>query len=94
MTLQKIDLIRGKKEVLDALLKLIPIENIPPEYGGKSMPLGESPEEVSLRNLMEHNLNRSKGDKSCGGENSGSLDVSQNDGMMQVIFAHLFVRLS
>lgn len=32
------------------------------------------------------------GDKSCGGENSGSLDVSQNDGMMQVIFAHLFLK--
>ena len=67
VTLQKIDLIRGKEQILEALLKLIPLENIPPEYGGKSMPLGQSPEEESLRDLMRHNLQRANGDRSCGG---------------------------
>jgi hypothetical protein len=67
VTLQKIDIIRGKEEVLEALLKKIPIENIPPEYGGKSMPLGQSPQEELLRDLMKHNMKRSEGDCSCGG---------------------------
>ena len=34
-----------------ALMEKIDIENIPPEYGGKSMPLGQSPEEIKF---MEH----------------------------------------
>eukprot|EP00980_Cylindrotheca_fusiformis_P001328 scaffold333_cov133-Cylindrotheca_fusiformis.AAC.54 len=67
VTLQKIDIIRGKDKVLEALLKQIPIENIPPEYGGNSMPLGQSPQEKLLRNLMEHNAKRAAGDRSCGG---------------------------
>lgn len=67
VTLQKIDIIRGKDKVLKALLKQIPIENIPPEYGGKSMPLGQSPQEVLLRDLMKHNMKRSEGDYSCCG---------------------------
>lgn len=42
--------------IRDALMQTIPIENIPMEYGGKSeIPLGYSPEEISLRELMHQN---------------------------------------
>jgi len=69
-TLEKITVVRGEHEVLDALLERIPIENIPEEYGGKSMPLGQSPEEELLRALMQHNIQRAEGDDSCGGRPS------------------------
>ena len=55
VTLKKISIVRGKEAVFSALAEKIPVENIPPEYGGKSMPLGESPEENALRDLMRHN---------------------------------------
>lgn len=67
VTLQKISIVRGQQEVFEALAAKIPVENIPPEYGGKSMPLGESPEEHSLRDLMAHNNALANGDYSCGG---------------------------
>lgn len=57
VTLKKIRVLRGKDEILDALLDRIPIENIPPEYGGQSMPLGKAPEERLLWDLMNHNNN-------------------------------------
>mmetsp|Transcript_26113 Transcript_26113/g.38634 ORF Transcript_26113/g.38634 Transcript_26113/m.38634 type:complete len:488 (+) Transcript_26113:134-1597(+) len=56
-TLQKILILRGKQEIIDALQSKIPLENIPPEYGGTSMPLGFSPEEYALRQFMKHNNN-------------------------------------
>merc|ERR1712224_851190 len=55
VTLKKISIVRGKNAVFSALAEKIPIENIPPEYGGKSMPLGESPEEYALRDLIRYN---------------------------------------
>ena len=67
VTLKKISIVRGKQEVFDALAAKIPVENIPPEYGGKSMPLGKSPEEEDLRALMAHNNALAQGDYSCGG---------------------------
>ena len=67
VTLKKIAILRGKEEIFEALLEKIPIENIPPEYGGESCPLGESPEEVQLRELMTHNNKLANGDHSCGG---------------------------
>jgi hypothetical protein len=67
VTLQKISIVRGKHEVLEALKAKIPIENIPPEYGGKSMPLGQSPEERDMNDLMAHNNAVSNGDYACGG---------------------------
>mmetsp|Transcript_444 Transcript_444/g.623 ORF Transcript_444/g.623 Transcript_444/m.623 type:complete len:562 (+) Transcript_444:248-1933(+) len=52
VTKKKITIMRyGKEAITEALMKKIDIENIPPEYGGKSMPLGSSPEEVKF---MEH----------------------------------------
>ena len=54
-TLEKIKILRGAEEIRKAMEERIPLENIPPEYGGLSMPLGESPEEVQLAELMEHN---------------------------------------
>ena len=33
----------------------IPLEHIPPEYGGTSVPLGQSPQETTLAEWMEHN---------------------------------------
>lgn len=55
VTLKKISIVRGKDAVFAALAEKIPVENIPPEYGGKSMPLGESPEEYALGDLMRYN---------------------------------------
>jgi hypothetical protein len=67
VTLRKITIVRGKKAIFQALLEKIPIENIPPEYGGQSMPLGESPQEHLLRDMMRHNQQLAMGDHSCGG---------------------------
>jgi hypothetical protein len=68
VTLKKISIVRGKEEIYKALLEKIPEENIPREYGGKSaMRLGESPQELALRDLMAHNNALANGDFSCGG---------------------------
>ncbi|KAL3908495.1 MAG: hypothetical protein SGILL_008458 [Bacillariaceae sp.] len=67
VTLQKISIVRGKDQVYEALNAKIPAENIPPQYGGKSVPLGESPEEQAMRELMAHNNALARGDYSCGG---------------------------
>jgi len=49
VTKQKIKILRhGKEALTQALMEKIDIENIPPEYGGKSMPLGQSPEELGF----------------------------------------------
>lgn len=69
VTLQKISIVRGKKDVFEAMLKLIPIENIPPEYGGQSMPLGLSPEEQKLKAFMMHNNAVADGTSTCNGVN-------------------------
>lgn len=57
VTLEKIQILpRGDDEGIRlALLEKIPLENIPPEYGGGSVPLGYSPEERKLAGLMRHN---------------------------------------
>lgn len=62
VTLKKISIVRGKDAVFAALAEKIPVENIPPEYGGKSVPLGESPEENALRDLMWYNNALASGD--------------------------------
>ena len=54
-TLKKIYILRGQQEIFTAMLERIPIENIPAEYGGKSVPLGQSPEDQLLKQLMYHN---------------------------------------
>lgn len=58
VTKQKITIMKyGMEAITQALAEKIDIENIPPEYGGKSMPLGQSPDE---KKFMQHfaNLNR------------------------------------
>ena len=55
VTLKKISILRSKEEIFRAMLEKIPIENIPPEYGGQSMPLGQSPEEQYLRDMIHYN---------------------------------------
>eukprot|EP00980_Cylindrotheca_fusiformis_P030125 scaffold24419_cov196-Cylindrotheca_fusiformis.AAC.2 len=56
-TLHKIFILGRNEDVLNRLTKHIPIEHIPQIYGGSSsIPLGQSPEEIELANLMEHNL--------------------------------------
>jgi len=67
-TLKKISIVRGKDAVFAALSERIPVENIPPEYGGRSMKLGDSPEEHALRDLIAHNNALANGDYSCGGK--------------------------
>jgi hypothetical protein len=69
VTLKKIQILRGKEEIFQALMSKIPIQNIPPEYGGQSMPLGQAPQEELMRELIQHNNNVAKGDHSCGGRN-------------------------
>jgi len=65
VTLRKISIVRGKEAVFEALAEKIAVENIPPEYGGKSVPLGKSPEEIALRDLMKHNNALARKDYSC-----------------------------
>eukprot|EP00557_Chaetoceros_sp_GSL56_P013498 CAMPEP_0176483156 /NCGR_PEP_ID=MMETSP0200_2-20121128/3771_1 /TAXON_ID=947934 /ORGANISM="Chaetoceros sp., Strain GSL56" /LENGTH=506 /DNA_ID=CAMNT_0017879545 /DNA_START=95 /DNA_END=1612 /DNA_ORIENTATION=- len=49
VTKKKIKILRyGKEGITKALMEKIDIENIPPEYGGTSMPLGQSPEEIEF----------------------------------------------
>lgn len=54
-TLKKVFILRGKKEIFNALCENIDVESIPPEYGGTSVPLGQSPEEQLLFSLVRHN---------------------------------------
>ena len=70
VTLEKISIISDKDAVLEALKERIPLENIPVEYGGVSVPLGESPEEQLLKDMMKHNNAVAAGDRSCGGRNA------------------------
>lgn len=50
VTREKVVMVRGKKNILEALLERIPLESIPEEYGGTSE--GSSPEETMLHGLM------------------------------------------
>ena len=54
-TLKKIYILRGKDEIRSAMQERIPLEHIPPEYGGTSVPLGQSPQEETLSEWIEHN---------------------------------------
>lgn len=57
VTVEKVRVVRGAENIRRELREKIPAENIPPEYGGLSMPLGYSPEENMLAELMLHNNN-------------------------------------
>jgi len=51
VTKKKIHILRvGKEAITKALVERIPIENIPPEYGGNSVSLGLAPEEMEFVN--------------------------------------------
>jgi hypothetical protein len=54
VTVKKIKILGyGEVAITKALEEKIPIENIPPEYGGQSMSLGQSPEETMFREKMQ-----------------------------------------
>jgi hypothetical protein len=54
VTKKKIKILRyGQEAITKALMEKIDIENIPPEYGGTSMPLGQSPEELQFMTHFE-----------------------------------------
>jgi len=54
--LEQVRVVQGtEKEIKQVLSESINVENIPPEYGGTSVPLGGSPEERMLANLMMQN---------------------------------------
>jgi hypothetical protein len=60
-TLERIHILRrnsnsnhNRNEILQNLLKHIPLEHIPPNYGGTSAPLGQSPQERILQQFIEH----------------------------------------
>lgn len=77
VTLKKIFILRDKEEIRQRMEEKIPIENIPPEYGGQSMPLGESPEEKLFADLVEHNNALSRGE--CySGTNFSSWDLARS----------------
>lgn len=67
VTLKKIYILRGKKEIFNALSERIPVENIPPEYGGTSVPLGQAPEELLLWEFIRHNNAKDCGHSECAG---------------------------
>ncbi|CAI5740031.1 unnamed protein product [Peronospora destructor] len=52
VTREKVIIVRGKKNILEALSERIPVENIPVEYGGTSD--GKSSEEDLLCSLMDY----------------------------------------
>jgi CRAL/TRIO domain len=54
-TLKKIYILRGKDEICKAFQERIPVENIPINFGGTAVPLGESPAEQELAALVSHN---------------------------------------
>lgn len=68
--LRKVKIVGGGANLLQVLLEYIPMENIPPEYGGTSMPLGKSPEEAMLKAFMDHNNLATRGAK-CPGVEGG-----------------------
>lgn len=60
VTIEKVRVVESSKNdnlaIRKALAERIPMENIPREYGGASkIPLGYSPQEQLLRDLMNHN---------------------------------------
>lgn len=59
VTVNKITILGyGDAAITKALEAKIPLENIPPEYGGRSMSLGQSPEEAMFREKMAGNWRR------------------------------------
>ena len=58
VTRRKIRILRGKENILNDLLTRIDMDNIPCDYGGQSMPLGQSPEEIMFAADMMENLRR------------------------------------
>jgi hypothetical protein len=84
VTLEKIKVVSGKEKVLAALKEKIDLENIPPFYGGTSVPLGEAPEEKLFKELLDHNNLLASGDLSCGGKAGGcqfcSFEVTPQGG--------------
>mmetsp|Transcript_12489 Transcript_12489/g.36839 ORF Transcript_12489/g.36839 Transcript_12489/m.36839 type:complete len:594 (-) Transcript_12489:555-2336(-) len=73
VTRQKIKILKsGKAGITRALEKRVAIENIPPEYGGKSVPLGQAPEEIMFREKIASNNKRYQAKKDGLGESSSS----------------------
>ena len=62
VTKEKIKILRyGKEAITKALMEKIDLENIPPEYGGQSMSLGQSPEEIAfVKHFEELNKKQAK----------------------------------
>lgn len=54
-TVTKISIVGGGDNINAVLRTCIPLENIPPDYGGLSMPLGYAPEERFLVEMMRKN---------------------------------------
>jgi hypothetical protein len=67
VTLEKIYILRGEKEIFEALSERIDIDCIPPEYGGRSVPLGDAPEERLFWDLVSHNNAVAEGTCMCNG---------------------------
>lgn len=70
-TLEKISILRGKEEIRHNMESRIPLDQLPPEYGGQSAPLGQSEQEKTLRELIMHNNEIADGNYTCGGVKGG-----------------------
>uniref|UniRef100_A0A7S3L039 CRAL-TRIO domain-containing protein n=1 Tax=Amphora coffeiformis TaxID=265554 RepID=A0A7S3L039_9STRA len=71
VTLEKISILRGKEEIMRNMELRIPLDQLPPEYGGQSAPLGQSEQEKTLRELIMHNNAIAAGNYTCGGVKRG-----------------------
>jgi hypothetical protein len=60
-------MLRGADEILAKLQEHIDLSHIPEEYGGLGGKIGESREEKTLREWMDHNNALARGEKICNG---------------------------
>jgi len=66
-TLKKIYILRGKEEIRQNMQERIDLDQIPADYGGTSVPLGQSEEEALFRDLIHHNNYMTEHGECCNG---------------------------
>lgn len=82
---ERIVILRGKQNILNGLLKHIDLENIPRDYGGLSLPLGQSPEEKEFAKKMQDNVAEHDLTVAQFEESSNILDELGNEKMPRTI---------
>lgn len=78
VTREKITIVRGNPEkITAALLEKIPLENLPPSFGGTSVPLGESPQEKVFASVIA--LNNAQSGKNHSDDESVATSPMRDD---------------